>query len=238
MSLHIGAKKGEIAETVLLPGDPLRAKFIAENFLENCSQYTQLRNMFGYTGTYKGLPISVQGTGMGIPSTSIYTNELIREYGVKTMIRLGTCGSIRRDIKVSEVVMAMSASTDSSVNGLKFGGMDYAPIADFHLLKKAHETAETLDIAVKVGGILSTDTFYDDTPNRYKIWAEHGVLGVEMESSILYTLAAKSEVKALSILTVSDNLVTKDFLPPEEREKRIEEMTTIALETVKALEGN
>ncbi|MCP4460342.1 MAG: purine-nucleoside phosphorylase [Cytophagales bacterium] len=230
MSFHIGAKKGEIAEIMLLPGDPLRAKFIAERFLEDISCYSTVRNMLGFTGTYNGTRISIQGAGMGIPSTAIYASELINEFGVKTMIRIGTCGSIRADIKLGEVILAMSASTDSSVNKLYFGGMDYAPAASFELLDKANQKANDLSIHTLVGGIFSTDTFYDDMPDRYKIWGDHGVLGVEMESTILYTLAARNNVRALSILTVSDNLVTGEVASAEDREKKIEDMAKIALE--------
>jgi len=230
MSFHIGAKVGDIAEIMLLPGDPLRAKFIAETFLEDISCYNTVRNMLGFTGMYKGNRISIQGAGMGIPSTAIYANELINEYGVKTMIRIGTCGSIREDIGIGEVILAMSASTDSSMNRIKFGGMDYAPAANFELLDKAFHKAKELAIGALVGGIFSTDSFYDDNPDRYKIWADHGVLGAEMESMLLYTLAAKTNVKALSILTVSDNLVTGAVMSSEERERKIEDMTRIALE--------
>ena len=230
MSFHIGAKKGEIAEIMLLPGDPLRAKFIADNFLSEVTCYNSVRNMLGFTGIYQGKRISIQGAGMGIPSTAIYAHELINEFGVKTIIRIGTCGSIRADIKLGEVILAMSASTDSSVNRLYFNGMDYAPAANFELLDKANHKAKELSVHTLVGGVFSTDTFYDDTPDRYKIWGEHGVLGVEMESTILYTIAARSNVKALSILTVSDNLVTGEVATSEEREKKIEDMAKIALE--------
>jgi len=212
MSLHIDAKESDIAEIVLLPGDPLRAKFIADNFLENTHCYSELRNMLGFTGTYKGVKISVQGTGMGIPSISIYAHELIHQYGAKVLIRVGTCGSIHRDIEVKDVLLAMSASTDSNINRITFQGLDYAPTAD-----------------ARVGGIFSTDTFYNG--QDYEVWRQHGILGAEMESSALYTLAAKANVKALSILTVSDNLVTNDFIPPEDRETRIKEMAQIALDT-------
>ena len=191
MSFHIGAKKGEIAEIMLLPGDPLRAKFIADNFLSEVTCYNSVRNMLGFTGIYQGKRISIQGAGMGIPSTAIYAHELINEFGVKTIIRIGTCGSIRADIKLGEVILAMSASTDSSVNRLYFNGMDYAPAANFELLDKANHKAKELSVHTLVGGVFSTDTFYDDTPDRYKIWGEHGVLGVEMESTILYTIAAR-----------------------------------------------
>ncbi len=230
MSFHIAAKKGEIAETVLLPGDPLRAKFIADNYLKNTTCYNEVRNMYGFTGTYKGKRISIQGAGMGLGSTAIYTNELIDDYDVKTIIRVGTCGSIVRELKPGKIVLAMSANTDSSVNRLKFGGMDYAPVADFDLLLMAFNKAKEMSIEVMVGGIFSTDSFYNDDPDRYKIWAEHGVLGAEMESTVLYTLAAKAGVRALSVLTVSDNLITGEYASAEEREKQIDDMTRIALE--------
>jgi purine-nucleoside phosphorylase len=232
MSFHIAANKDEIADVVLLPGDPLRAKFIAENYLEDISCYNKVRNMFGYTGTYKGKKISVQGAGMGLASTAIYVNELIDDYGVKTIIRVGTCGSIVKDLKPGGIVLAMGANTDSSVNRLKFGGMDYAPIADFGLLYKAFNIAKEKSIEVRVGGIFSTDSFYNSDPDRYKIWAKHGVLGVEMESTVLYTIAARAGVRALSVLTVSDNLLTGEFASADEREKQIEDMTRIALEVV------
>lgn len=230
MSFHIGAKKGEIAETVLLPGDPLRAKFIADNFLEDVRCYTNIRNMSGYTGLYKGKRVSIQGAGMGIPSTAIYTNELINEYGVKTLVRIGTCGCLKKEMALGEVILASSANTDSSVNRLKFGGMDFAPTANFELLDKAYHKALELSINVIVAPVFSTDSFYDDTPNRYGIWADHGVLGVEMESTILYTLASKKDVRALSILTVSDNLITGEVASTEDREMKISDMAKIALE--------
>ncbi len=230
MSFHIGAKKGEIAETVLLPGDPLRAKFIADNFLENVVCYNEVRNMYGFTGTYKGKEISIQGTGMGIPSTAIYANELVDEYGAKTLIRIGTCGSLKREISLGEILLASSANTDSSINKIKFGGMDFAPTADFELLDKAFHKARELSIETRVAPIFSSDSFYDDNPDRYKIWADHGVLGVEMESTVLYTIAAKKNVRALTILTVSDNLVTGEVSSSEDREKKIVDMAKIALE--------
>jgi len=230
MSFHIAAKKGEIADTVLLPGDPLRAKFMAETFLEDVNCYNEVRNMFGFTGRYKGKMISIQGTGMGIPSTSIYVNELIEEYGVKTLIRVGTCGSIRKEISPGDIILAMSAGTDSNINKIKFDGMDFAPTADFELLDKAYRFSLAESVEVKVGPIFSTDSFYHENPERYHIWREHGVIAVEMESSILYTLAAKANARALSVLTVSDNLVTNKFISAEDREKKIEDVTRIALE--------
>ncbi len=232
MSFHIGAKKGEIAETVLLPGDPLRAKFIAENFLENVMCYNEVRNMLGFTGTYKGTEISIQGTGMGIPSTAIYVNELVSEYGAKTLIRIGTCGSLKREIELGEIILAISANTDSSINRHKFGGMDYSPTANFELLDKAYHKARELSIDTRVAPIFSSDSFYDDNPDRYKIWADHGVLGVEMESAVLYTIAARKNVRALTILTVSDNLITEEVAPAEDREKKIVDMARIALEII------
>ena len=231
MSFHIGAKEGEIAETVLLPGDPLRAKFIAENFLSDVTCYNQVRNMLGFTGTYKGARISIQGAGMGLPSTAIYTNELINDYKVKTIIRVGTTGSIRSDIKIGQTILVMSACTDSNINRHKFDGMDYAPTADFELLVKAFQKAQEMSIPVKVGGIFSTDIFYNDSPERYKIWSEHGVLGLEMESTALYTIAARRKVKALTVLSVSDNLITGEVTSAEDREKNVEDIARIALET-------
>lgn len=229
MSLHINAKKGDIAETILLPGDPLRAKFVAENFLENISCYNEIRGMYGFTGTYKGKKVSVQGTGMGIPSISIYANELITEYGVQNLIRIGTCGTVQEDIHLRDVVLAMSASTDSSINKLRFNNMDFAPTASFNLLLKAYNLAVKANLPVNVGSILSSDTFYDDNPESWKLWAKFGVLAVEMETSGLYTLAAKYKVNALSILTVSDNLITHASSSSQDREKTFLNMMNIAL---------
>lgn len=231
MSVHIGAEEGAIAETVLLPGDPLRAKFIAEHFLSDVHCYTKVRNMFGFTGTYKGVRISVQGAGMGLPSTAIYVNELINEYAVKTIIRVGTTGSLRADLEIGQTVLVMSASTDSNINRLKFDGMDYAPTADFELLVRAKQKAQELAIPVHIGGIFSTDSFYGISPERYKKWSDHGVLGLEMESTALYTIAAGKQVKALTILTVSDNLITGAMTTSEEREQNIEDVARLALES-------
>lgn len=230
MSIHIGAKKGDIASTVLLPGDPLRAKYIAENFLTEAICYNEVRAMYGYTGTYKGKRISVQGTGMGIPSISIYINELITNYKVKNLIRIGSCGSMQADIKIRDVILAMSASTDSNINKIRFYGMDYASTANFDLLKKAYDAALKKNIPIKVGSILTTDTFYNDDPNSWKHWANYGILAVEMETAALYTLAAKYKVNALSILTVSDSLVTREETTSEERQKTFSQMIEVALE--------
>jgi len=230
MSVHIGAKQGDIAETVLLPGDPLRAKFVAENMMEDAFCYNEVRGMYGYTGTYKGKRVSIQGAGMGLPSTSIYVNELINDYNVKTIIRVGTFGCIQKDMKVGQVALAMSASTDSNINKIRFNGQDYGPAADFQLLMKAYNTAKELGIEVEVGNIFSADSFYNPNPDWWKIWAEFGVLGAEMESSAIYTIAAKNKIKALSILTVSDNIVTGHFSSAKEREESFTDMAKIALE--------
>ena len=230
MSVHIGAKKGEIAESILLPGDPLRAKFIAENFLEDAKCYNQVRGMYGYTGYYNGKRVSVQGTGMGVPSISIYVNELITEYGVKNLIRIGTCGSMQENIGLRDVILAMSSSTDSSFNKLRFKNMDYAPTASFRLLYNAYNIAVRENIPVHVGNILTADNFYNEDPELWKLWAKYGVLAVEMETTALYTLAAKYKVDALSVLTVSDSLVTHLETTAEEREKTFHNMIKIALE--------
>ncbi|MGX6591372.1 purine-nucleoside phosphorylase [Cetobacterium ceti] len=232
MSTHIGAKKGDIAETVLLPGDPLRAKWIAETFLEDVVCYNEVRGMYGYTGTYKGKKVSVQGTGMGVPSISIYVNELIRDYGVKNLIRVGTAGSYREDVKVRDVILAMSSSTTSGINRLRFKGADYAPTASFELLMKAYKAAEEKGIKVKGGNVLTADEFYGDNFEDYKKWAEFGVLCVEMETAGLYTIASKFGVNALTILTISDSLVTGEATTSEERQTTLKEMIEVALETL------
>jgi len=231
MSIHIEAKKGEIAETVLLPGDPLRAKWIAETFLEDSVCYNDIRGMLGYTGTYKGRRVSVQGTGMGIPSAMIYCHELIKEYGVKTLIRVGSAGAFQPDLKLMDIVIAMSASTNSSANRDIFNGADYAPTANFDLLMKAVEYAQENQIEFTAGNVLSSDIFYDDDPEYYKKWAKYGVLCAEMETAGIYTLAAKFGVKALSILTISDSLVNGEEVSSEIRERRLGEMVKIALNT-------
>ena len=230
MSIHIGAKPGEIAETVLLPGDPLRAKFVAENLLEDVRCYNQVRGMYGYTGTYKGQPISIQGTGMGIPSISIYLHELIHEYGVKTLIRVGTCGCIQKHLDLGQVLLAIGACTDSTTNDLVFNGLHYAPTADFQLLNRAHRQAESMGINCVVGNIFSTDLFYLEKEDRYKPWIDHGVLAVDMETSALYTMAARANAKALSILTVSDNIVTGAKSSAQDRQEKFMDMMRIAIE--------
>ena len=231
MSIHIGAKFGEIAETVLLPGDPKRAKWIAENYLENAFCYTDIRGMLGFTGTYKGKKISIQGTGMGIPSISIYITELMKDYGVKNLIRVGSAGSYQKDVKVRDVVIAMSASTDSNINNRRFNGGNYSPTANFELFRTALKVAEEKNIKIKAGNVLTSDEFYNDNSGYYKKWVDFGVLAVEMETAGLYTLAAKYKAKALSILTISDSLVSPEITSAEEREKTFSEMIELALET-------
>ena len=229
MSVHIGAKEHEIAETVLLPGDPLRAKYIAENFMENATCYNEVSNMFGYTGTYKGQRISVQGTGMGVPSISIYINELISSYNVQNLIRVGTCGAIQKDVKVRDVILAMSASTDSQMNRLTFGGVDYAPTADFELLKRAYDSGLEKGLSLKVGNVFTADMFYNDNSELEK-WAKYQILAIEMETAALYTIAAKFDRKALSVLTVSDHILTGEETTAQERQTTFNEMIEVALE--------
>jgi len=230
MSLHLNAEKGDIAETVLLPGDPIRAKWIAETFLEDAVRYNDVRGMWGFTGNYKGKRISVQGTGMGIPSTLIYVNELIDVYRVKKLIRVGSAGSYQKNLNLNDIVIAMSASTTSSLNTPRFGHATYAPTADGELFIKAVETAKEKGIEVHAGPILSDDIFYDENPKNYKKWAEYGILCVEMESAAIYSLAAKHGLKALTLLTISDSLVTKEAMSQEKRANSFKQMMEIALE--------
>ncbi|MDX1751712.1 MAG: purine-nucleoside phosphorylase [Salinimicrobium sediminis] len=230
MSIHIGAQKGDIAETVLLPGDPLRAKWIAETYLEDITCYNKVRNMFGYTGNYKGRRISVQGTGMGVPSISIYAHELINEFNVKNLIRVGSAGSYQKHIKIRDIVIAMAASSTSGINQARFQGADFAPTASFNLFQQAIEKAKEKGIEVKAGNVLTSDEFYADEFESYQMWSKFGVLCVEMESSGLYTIAAKHKVNALSLLTISDSLVTGEKTTTEEREKTFGGMVEIALE--------
>lgn len=232
MSIHIAAKPGEIAETVLLPGDPLRAKFIAETYLENAKQYTDVRNIFGYTGTYKGKRLSVQGTGMGIPSISIYTHELFNDYGVKRAIRIGTAGAIQKSLKLHDLVLAMSSSTDSAVNERRFGnGRHYSPTASWSLLKAAWDAALVKGWKPAVGNVVCSDLFYSDEPDEWKIWSQFGALAVEMESAELYTVAAKFGREALAILTISDHIITGEKTTSEERQTAFTRMMEVALET-------
>ncbi|WP_459212603.1 purine-nucleoside phosphorylase [Aquimarina rhabdastrellae] len=229
MSLHINAKQGTIAETVLLPGDPMRAKWIAETFLEQSECYNTVRGMYGYTGTYQGKRISVQGTGMGIPSTLIYCHELITQYGVKNLIRVGSAGSYQQEVTLRDIVIAMAASTTSSINSNRFPNAYYAPTANFELFQKALQYAQKNDIAIKAGNVLSADVFYEDQFENYKKWSAMGVLCVEMETAGLYSIAAKHNVNALSILTISDSLVTGEQTTAQERESSFKPMIEIAL---------
>lgn len=231
MSTHIAAKPGEIASTVLMPGDPRRAKYIAETYLENPVCYSNVRNMLGYTGTYKGKRISVQGSGMGIPSLSIYTTEMIKEYGVKTIYRVGSCGAMSPDVKIRDIVLGQAGTTDSSIIANTFGaGIYYSPIADFELLDSTYHTAKEMGLDPKVGNILAADRFYNDEMDYDKL-TDYGVLATEMETTGLYLLAAKHHIRALTILTVSDHLLTGEALPASERETSFDEMAKLSLET-------
>ncbi|GEN57679.1 purine nucleoside phosphorylase DeoD-type [Halolactibacillus alkaliphilus] len=233
MSTHIGAKQGEIADKILLPGDPLRAKYIAENFLENPVCYNEVRGMLGYTGTYKGVKVSVQGTGMGVPSISIYINELMQEYGVQKLVRVGTCGALQKDVKVRDVILAQGSTSDSQMNRMTFGGIDYAPIADFDLLKKAYDIGTDKGLKLRVGNVFTSDSFYrDNALDLFNKLADYQVLGVEMETTALYTLAAKYNRQALAVLTVSDHILTGEETSAEERQTTFNDMIEVALDAV------
>ena len=232
MSTHIGAKPGEIAERVLMPGDPLRAKWIAETYLEDAKCYSTVRGMYGFTGRWNGVEVSVQGSGMGMPSASIYAHELINEYGVKTLIRVGSCGALSPDLQLRDVIAASGSSTDSNMNRVRFDGLvDYAPVADFGLLRTSVEVAERRGISMRVGPVLAADAFYTDRPDLYDALADYGVLAVEMESAALYTIAARFRARALTVLTVSDHIKTGEKTTAEEREQTFGQMVEIALDT-------
>ncbi|MCG7573390.1 purine-nucleoside phosphorylase [Phaeobacter sp. CNT1-3] len=230
MTVHIGAKPGEIAETVLMPGDPYRARWAAETFLDDAVLVNEVRGMLGFTGTYKGNRVTIQGSGMGMPSFSIYANELIRDYGAKTLIRIGSCGGMQDKVKVRDVIIAMTASTLNSPSSGMFKELNFAPCADWSLLKAAVEAAEAKEVATHVGGIYSSDVFYSERPDLDKEMTRHGILGVEMEAAELYNLAARYGVRGLAVLTVSDHLLTGEALPSEDREKTFGDMVEIALE--------
>lgn len=227
---HIGAKMGDIAETVLMPGDPLRAKFIAETFLEDVVQFNTVRNMFGYTGTYKGKKISVMGSGMGVPSIGIYSYELIHFYGVKNLIRIGSCGAIQKDLQLYDVIFGIGASTNSNFAHQYNLPGTYSATASYELLEKAKRAADEKGTHVTIGNILSSDTFYSEDPTEVERWAKMGVLAIEMEAFALYCNAARAGVNALCILTVSDSIVNKEETTAEEREKSFTRMMEIALE--------
>lgn len=229
MSIHISAEKGAVADTVLMPGDPLRARWIAQTFLKDAVCYNEVRGMLGFTGTFEGKRISVQGSGMGIPSAMIYYHELINDYGVKNIIRVGTAGSYQKDIRLRDIVLAMAASTTSGINNSRFINADYSPTANFELLFKAAIYARERNLRVKAGNVLSADEFYEDGPDSYKLWAQYGVLCVEMEAAGLYTIAARYNIRALAILTISDSLVSREKLSQEDRESSFREMVEIAL---------
>ncbi len=231
MTAHIyAAQKGEIAESILLPGDPLRAKFIAENFLDSPKCYNEIRGMLGYTGIYKGVPVSVQGTGMGMPSMGIYSWELIKDYGVQNLIRIGSAGSFSEKIKIRDIVFGIAASTDSNyVHTFGINGT-YAPCADFDLLLKAKSAADKLGIPVHAGNIVSCDVFYEQQADWWQKWAQMGVMAVEMEAAALYMNAAYLGAKALCIVTISDHFITSEQSTSEEREKTFTDMMKVALE--------
>ncbi|MEL0438153.1 purine-nucleoside phosphorylase [Phycobacter sp. K97] len=230
MTIHIGAEKGDIAETVLMPGDPYRAKWAAETFLQDARLVNEVRGMLGYTGTWNGHPVTIQGSGMGMPSLSIYANELIRDFGAKTLIRIGSCGGMQKSVAVRDVILAMTATTAGSPSATMFKEVNFAPCADWSLLKAAAEAAGKRDVATHVGGIYSSDTFYDERPDLNEQMVRHGILGVEMEAAELYTLAARYGCRALAVLTVSDHLLTGEALPSEQRERSFGDMVEIALE--------
>ena len=232
MSTHIGAEPGQIAPRVLLPGDPLRATWIAETFLDDAERHSAVRGMYGYTGTYRGERVSVQGTGMGLPSLSIYVNELIRDYDCRQLVRVGSCGALTTDLALRDVVLAHSAATDSSMNTIRFEGLDYAATADFHLLRAAYDAATGADIEVRVGQVFSSDSFYTDRPELVHRMTEYGVVAVEMEAHALYTLAAKYGRQALCLCTVSDHLVTGEQTSALDREQTFSEMVTVALDAM------
>ena len=229
---HIGANVNDFAQTVLMPGDPLRAQYIAENFLDDARQVTGVRNMFGFTGTYKGKPVSIMASGMGIPSMSIYARELIVSYDVKNLIRIGTCGGISKDIKIRDVIFAQGASTDSNVNRTRVRGYDFAAIADFDLLEKGVQAARTLDIEAKVGNVFTTDIFYQADPTFYEELDKLGIMAVDMETAGLYGVAAEYGANAMALFTVSDHVITGEALPAQDRQNTFNEMVKIALESL------
>jgi purine-nucleoside phosphorylase len=230
MSVHLEAKPGDIAPVVLLPGDPLRAQFIAERYLVGAVCTNQVRNALGYTGTFRDKRLSIQSTGMGIPSASIYVHELLADHGARVLLRVGTCGALQPSVKVRDLILAMSASTDAAMNRHTFGGRDFAPTASFDLLRKAHELATARGVPVQVGSVVTSDRFYPDDDSWWSIWARHGVLAAEMETAAVYTLAARAGARALSLLAVSDHVATGEHTSPEERQTSFTQMIEVALE--------
>jgi len=229
---HISAQPGDFAEAILLPGDPLRAQHIATSHLRDARQVTAVRNMLGFTGTFKGLPVSVMGTGMGIPSASIYANELVAEYGVRRMVRVGSCGGIAEDVKLRDVILAVGACTDSKVNRRRYGGNDFAAIADFELLRAAANAAEAQGVRTRAGLVHTADLFYSPEPRPFEAMLAMGILAVEMEAAGLYGLAAERSVRALAIMTVSDHVITQEGTSSEERQTTFDAMVSLALETL------
>jgi purine-nucleoside phosphorylase len=229
---HINAAPGDFAETVLMPGDPLRAKYIADTYLDGARQVSDVRNMWGFTGEYKGHPVSVMAHGMGIPSASIYCSELITEYGVKRVVRVGSCGTSHPEVRLRDIVIGMGASTDSNVNRMRFGGYDYAAIATFDLVRKAVVAAEHQNVRYHVGNIFSADLFYTPDPDMFETMAKYNVYGIEMEAAGIYPIAAEHGAEALAICTVSDDIPTGKALTVEERQTTFDEMILVALETV------
>lgn len=233
MSLHIAAQPGEIADKILLPGDPLRAKYIAETFLKDVHCYNEIRGMLGFTGTYNGVKISVQGTGMGIPSISIYANELMAEYGVKQLIRVGTCGSIHPDVELKDLVIATGAHTDSAMNADRFGSISFSATPDYDLLSSAVEYARGRGYAARPACVFTSDKFYDDRmEEKIALMGRYGAVSLDMETCELYTLAAKFGCQALSILTVSDHILNGTKVSPQERQTSLSQMVEVALETL------
>jgi purine-nucleoside phosphorylase len=230
MTVHIGAAPGEIAETVLMPGDPLRAKWAAETFLENPVCVNEVRGMLGYTGTWRGHRVTIHGSGMGMPSLSIYANELIRDYGAKTLIRIGSAGAMQEAVRLRDIVLAQTSSTLSTPSRGIFRDLNFAPCADFGLLAAAHGVARAKGIPTHVGGIYSSDVFYDERPDLNEQMTRHGILAVEMEAAELYILAARYGVRALAVLTISDHLLTQEALPSADRQSSFSDMVEIALE--------
>ncbi|WP_380057827.1 purine-nucleoside phosphorylase [Falsihalocynthiibacter sp. SS001] len=230
MTVHIGAAPGDIAETVLLPGDPYRAKWAAETFLTDIKLVNEVRGMLGFTGMWKGNRVTIHGTGMGMPSLSIYVNEMITTYDAKTLIRIGSCGGMQKSVKVRDVIIGMTATTLSTPSRGIFKEMNFAPCADYGLLRAAADAAESRGTPTHVGGIYSSDVFYDERPDLNEQMVRHGILGVEMEAAELYNLAARHGRRALAVLTVSDHLLTGEALPSEDREKSFGDMVEIALE--------
>ncbi len=232
MTPHINAPAGAFADAVLMPGDPLRAKYIAETFLQDAQQVTNVRNMFGYTGTYKGRRISVMGHGMGIPSCSIYAKELITEYGVKKIIRVGSCGAVRPDVHIRDVIIGLGACTDSKVNRIRFKDNDFAAIADFNLTSAAVAAAKQKGVVVRVGNLFSADLFYTPDVEMFDVMEKYGILGVEMEAAGIYGVAAEFGARALAICTVSDHIRTGEQTSPDERQLTFNEMIEVALESI------